>query len=179
MGEETVVRRKHEPRPSRFQRLWTSYRVELIGLVVAGLGIFLLFEQLNLRRSFAAWFRTTVTASLSRFHDLDVEVSSLLARLSLSDLIGVVLILVAVVLVLWRLRWRLLNAPTLSSGSCPKCGGPLHRVHRKWYDRFICLYVPVRRYRCHNAECHWKGLRVGRHHESPRRRRSPSPAHGS
>jgi hypothetical protein len=28
--------------------------------------------------------------------------------------------------------------------------------------------VPVRRYRCANAQCHWQGLRVGTGHGSSR-----------
>jgi hypothetical protein len=45
-----------------------------------------------------------------------------------------------------------MNAP-----SCPMCGGPLRRIHRRFIDRVLSLFRPVRRYRCPQPTCRWEG----------------------
>lgn len=47
---------------------------------------------------------------------------------------------------------------------CPRCGGPVIRVHRKPGDRLLknLLLVRVARYRCDNINCGWEGLRKPR-----------------
>lgn len=167
--QETTVRRGHRSGRGHDRRRWVEYKVELIGLFLVGVGLFLLLERMNLRRSVATWARSAISGLLSRFQNLDGEISGLLERVSLSDIVGVLLILVALVAILVRLRWRLLTASSLTDLSCPRCGGPIYRVHRKWYDRLLSLYAPVRRYRCRNTACRWKGLRFGHTHGASER----------
>lgn len=169
MSQEDLTRRRSKRRESTASRVWRQYRFEAVLLVAIGLGLFLLLERMNLRASLATWFRDFVTRLFSRFQQFDAALGEALARISLSDVLGAVLILGAVVAVLLRLRWRLLNHPSLAAISCPRCGGPIHRIHRKPLDRLISLYVPVRRYRCHNSACAWRGLRVGKHQASAHR----------
>jgi hypothetical protein len=171
VSQEEPVRHKSRRRESTAGRIWRQYRFEFIGLIAIALGLFLILERLNLRASLAVWFREFINQLFSRFQQLDGTLGAFLARLSLSDLVGALLITCAVVAVIYRVRWRLLNNPALSATICPKCGGPIHRIHRKPLDRLISLYVPVRRYRCHNSGCAWRGLRVGRHHVSAHRAR--------
>lgn len=154
-------------------RFWRSYRFELILLVAVALGLFLLLERMSLRASLAAAFRGFVGRLLGRFQTLDAELAAVLARLSISDVAGFVLIAGAAVAILLRTRWRLLNDPKLTAPTCPKCGGPVHRIHRTRLDHLISAYVPVRRYRCHSDACRWQGLRVGKHHHSTHRSAAP------
>jgi hypothetical protein len=170
MSEEKLVRRRQTKRPSPAREFWRNYGVELVGLIVIVVGAFLLVERMDIRRSVAAWFHRFVGIGLAGFQTLDGQISRLLSSISVSDLLGLVLIVGAFTAVLLRIRWRLLNDPKLTDDGCPRCGGPIHRVHRKWYDRAISVYVPVRRYRCSDESCHWKGLKVGEHHGSGRRR---------
>ncbi len=50
--------------------------------------------------------------------------------------------------------------PTLKSFACPRCSGPLVRVHRHLVDIAIGLltFLPVRRYRCRRNACSWGGV---------------------
>ena len=51
---------------------------------------------------------------------------------------------------------------------CPQCqrsgsSGQLMRVHRRFVDRVISLFRPLRRYRCQSMDCDWEGnLPAGR-----------------
>lgn len=40
---------------------------------------------------------------------------------------------------------------------CPRCQAVAYRVRRRWIDRLISLFRPVRRYRCHEFRCDWEG----------------------
>lgn len=170
MNDQGPVRHRHKPPESRALARWRKYRFELIWLIVVGLGLFLLFERMSIRESLSAWFNATAARLLGGLQQLDGNLDVLIERVSFSDVFGVLLIAGAVVAILLRLRWRLLSDPKLTTAACPKCGGPVHRVHRTTSDHLISAFVPVRRYRCSNDACRWRGLRVGKHHASANRR---------
>lgn len=41
---------------------------------------------------------------------------------------------------------------------CPHCKGAVYRVPRHPFDRFLALFVTLRRYRCGSPRCGWGGL---------------------
>lgn len=51
--------------------------------------------------------------------------------------------------------------------ACPRCHRRTDRVARRWFDRFISLFMPVVRYRCASAGCGWEGLLLRRHRRRP------------
>jgi hypothetical protein len=138
-----------------------KYRFELLWLVVVALGLFLLVEQVNLRQRLTDGFIAAAVWLLSRFRSFDNRVVTWLEQVSLSDVSGAMLVLAAITAVLLRVRVRLLSNPRLTLLRCPDCGGSIHRIHRHTFDRLLGLYVPVRRYRCQDLQCGWRGLRVG------------------
>jgi hypothetical protein len=168
-GSTPQPQRRH--REGRLRQLIRAYTFEIIWLVIVALGIFLIFERLNIRRSLSAWPGQFVAAAQHSVGDLSGTVAGLLARITLSDAIGFALILGAMVAIALRVRWRLIHNSALALLRCPSCNGNIHRVHRHALDRLISLYVPVQRYRCANNQCLWHGLRVGAGHGSGR---SPS-----
>ena len=138
----------------------SQYRFEIIWLAVVALGVFLLFEHMNIRRNVLQWLGTAAAAVLHGFGHLDEAAAAFLARTTLSDAIGYVLILGALTALLLRVRWRLMRSPRTTALRCPKCSGEIHRVHRSRMDHAISLFIPVQRHRCTNRECRWQGLRV-------------------
>lgn len=46
--------------------------------------------------------------------------------------------------------------------ACPRCDSPLERVPRRWRDRVLSLWFPVRRYRCTGWQCGWEGVLLRR-----------------
>jgi hypothetical protein len=40
---------------------------------------------------------------------------------------------------------------------CPSCNGPVFRIHRRSFDRFVNFFMPVYRYRCGSMGCDWEG----------------------
>ena len=41
--------------------------------------------------------------------------------------------------------------------TCPLCHGPVVRVWRRPFDRFLSWFVPLQRYHCEAFSCQWEG----------------------
>lgn len=162
------TRRRHEKgrrtrRPSgALVRFWQEWRAEIIIVGLGLLAIFLLVERMNIRQTLYAWFVRLITGLGNFGTSLVASLRRFVANTTLSDLTAYLLILIVLVLFAWRLRWRVMRLPGLTSQECPRCGGELHRIHRHGLDRLLSLYIPVRRYQCKEHGCHWQGLRVGK-----------------
>jgi hypothetical protein len=166
--DETPSRERAEKRPGRrstrnrpLARIWTEWRTEFIILLVVAVAVFLLVERLQIRRTLFAWLRTVAQGLGSAVEAVLLGAVGLVRNTTLSDLIGYGLLLLVAVLVAWRLRWRLMHMARLTTKKCPLCHSNLQRIHRRWYDRLLNPYLPVRRYRCHSPDCSWSGLRIG------------------
>jgi len=158
----------HHRHESPLRRFLRAYWFEILWLASVALGIFLIFERMRIRSTLIGWLNRVVTVVLHGAGHLDEHVSAFLARTTVSDAIGYVLILGALLAIFLRLRWRMMHSPALTVLRCPRCNSSIHRTHRRPIDRLICLFVPVRRYRCANGQCRWKGLRVGTGHGESR-----------
>ena len=119
-----------------------------------------LWSTLHRETTLFRWLRIAGNSTTRAFRQLTEAGVALIARATLSDAIGYLLILTALVAILLRLRWRLMHAPSLTRIECPECGGEIHRVHRRTRDYLISLFMPVRRYSCSNSECRWRGIRL-------------------
>ncbi len=148
------------PRERR-RSFWREYRFELFWLFVVLLGIFLLVERMNIRATVWAWVWAAVRVLSTGLLEIARRAGGWIAGTTLSDFIGVVFVAIATAGIVLRLRWRIMHSEWLSSSTCPVCGGPLYRIHRRPRDRVIAWFVPVKRYRCKNHDCGWSGLRVG------------------
>ena len=134
-----------------------EYNFELLVLGLFTLGFFLLWEKWNIK--YIVWVGITSTALfvITFLRNVSVRIGSLLSGVETSDLIGIILILIAIVLVLNRARLRTIERhPNLVS--CPKCDSGLRRVHRKtkhkiqsWF--YLCKF---KRFKC--KSCSFDGV---------------------
>lgn len=145
---------------ARLSRFWQGWRAEIVVVVLLVLAALLLVERINLRE-------TLYGLLLAALGGLESLVSAIAQRLvgfvratSISDLMAYGLLVVAIVLLGWRTRYRVAASPRLTGKHCPRCGGDLYRIHRRWSDRLLNVLIPVRRYRCKDQACGWHGLRV-------------------
>jgi len=125
-----------------------NFRVELIALAVLMAGLALLLDW--------APIMTLV----------DRVIVGLAQRLTPIMLIGLALTVGAIAFIGWRMRVRFLSSPYWRATACPRCGNPIHRVHRSLLDKAVSkVFLPhARRYRCEKADCGWTGLRHSRRH---------------
>lgn len=172
MSEE-LHRHRHKRRRFTLPPFVRSYWVEILIALGLALGIFLIFERMQIRASLLAWLRGVVGAGTSTVNRLVAGLIYFFTHIGLSELIAIPLLIVVVWALIWRVRWRAQHNPALTDLRCPRCGGHIQRVHRHATDRLISIIVPVRRYHCTNRECGWSGLRVSTRTHRPRAHASP------
>lgn len=161
---QPVSRRRRDRKPRRKEgigRFWANWRVEIVIVLLIALAIFLLVERMQIRQSLWASLRKGYEVLVGLVGGVQDWLANFVRNTTLSDLTGYVLLLIVLVVVAWRIRWRLMRAQRLTVQVCPRCGSDLRRTHRRLRDRLISLYVPVRRYGCRNGDCGWQGRRVG------------------
>ena len=156
--------------PIRKRPFWREYLFEIVLFGVILLGVFLLVERMDIRVTLRRWLTNAATAVSQGLGQAVQGLFVRIAGLTLSDLVGVLLIAAAVAAVLWRIRWRLTHDERFSADVCPVCGGPLHRIHRTRGDRIVGVFVPVRRHQCKDRACGWSGRRYGRSGKKRRRK---------
>ena len=160
---------RHRRQPSRFRRFvgraWSEWWVEILIVLLVAMGVFLLLERMQIRRTLLRWLQAGWAALLELGGEAQRGLVPLIQKSTLSDLVGLGLLAAALAFVLWRIRWRLVTMPRFTTHLCPRCGSNLHRVHRRSLDRVLNLLVPVRRYQCDGKQCRWQGLRFGRGHQ--------------
>ena len=162
MPEESH-RHRSERQRSPFLLFFKTYWVEILIAVGLVLAVFLLFEQMNIRGMLSGWAIAAGNLGLNLVVRLINSLVGFSARLGLSELIAIPMLIGVVILLVWRIRWRLQHTPALVDTHCPRCGGGLQRVHRQSIDRAVSIFVPVRRYRCTHRDCGWTGVRVSTH----------------
>jgi hypothetical protein len=182
------------------RRLFRENRFELIALLLAVLG-FLFLTRLITIHGLILFAENTVVGIRQTFISLDQFISGLHQHIqdtysslisggklikskgidrgaglghiynSISNFLGLLLILSAAVLAIWHGRYRFVQSDYWQAVECPRCGSELHRIHRNTWDRVLSrtLLPGSRRYRCNNPDCGWSGLRGRRESERGRR----------
>ncbi|MGC8782524.1 MAG: hypothetical protein ACP5UQ_16820 [Anaerolineae bacterium] len=173
MAEELHRRRHERRRRLTLPPFIRSYWVEILIVIGLALGIFLLFERIQIRATLLRWLRAALGAGTSTLNRLIDALIYFFTHIGLSELIAIPLLIVVVWALVWRVRWRAQHNPALTDLHCPRCGGNIHRVHRHMADRLISIIVPVRRYHCTNRECGWSGIRVSTRTHRARGHASP------
>ena len=150
------------------KKLLKEYRIEAIAVLLALVGVFLLVEQFEIRATLrkiltdsTGWLANLARTLLDGF-------SNYIRGFTLSDAIGWLLIFSAAAFIVWRFRYHYLRSERWLSTTCPRCGSPLHRIHRSKLDRLLAkIFLPhAGRYLCANSACRWSGLCCrDEHHE--------------
>lgn len=125
------------------------FRVELIAAAVVVIGVMLIIDWQPI------------------LNGVERVVVAVAGSVPLSMLLGSMVALGAAMFIAWRMRVRFLRSSYWRASTCPRCGSPIHRVHRSALDKAVSkVFLPHgRRYRCENAQCGWTGLRKARHRE--------------
>ena len=159
-GQHLTTHSHHRRRESRLLQVLREFRFEIIVGLIVVIGVFLVLEELSIRVIILGWLDKALGILTNSPGRVASSFASFISRTTLSDLVGGLLIIVAFVAVLLRVRWRLTRSESFTGTACPRCGTHLQRVHRRSLDHLVSWFVPVRRYRCANGECRWRGLRV-------------------
>jgi hypothetical protein len=150
-----------------------EYAVEIASAILIIVGIFLMVD-FTIRGIILAALAKIAKTLLGTFMGFLAGIDNGASTLSPAELVGGLLILLAVSFIVWRIRYRFQTGKRWTVDYCPKCSGPIMRVHRNLWDRLLgaTFFPEARRYRCVDTKCGWSGL-LRRHIHHRRHRSEP------
>lgn len=136
-----------------------EYAVEIASAILIIVGIFLMAD-FTVRGIILAALAKIAKTLIGIFMGFLAGIDNGASTLSPSELVGGLLILLAVSFIVWRIRYRFQTGKRWTVDYCPNCSGPIMRVHRNLWDRLLgaTFFPEARRYRCVDTKCGWSGL---------------------
>lgn len=139
--------------------IWREYRFEITVVVLMALGIFLLVEEMEIRQTIWHWLGIILSATAHGLRGFFNTVLNTLGNMRASNIVGIVLIVIALAMMYTRARNRIIRQNNYMF-DCPKCGNDLQRIHRtRWHKVLeLLLWTNIRHYQC--KECSFKGYKM-------------------
>ena len=153
-----VQKRKGIAKP-RHQPFLQEYNFEITVVVLLALGIFLLVEDMEIKHYLYIFIKAIFFAIGKVIKWLRDGTIFVVKQFEVSDLVGISLILLAVILIANRWRERMIERFT-QLNNCPECGGHIHRIRRNLKQTVLSVvyFVDVKHYHC--KSCSYKGIKL-------------------
>lgn len=155
---------------------WARYRLEWIIIGVAGIGFLLLTMEPDGLWAYGTELVTGLGTGLTApARQGSAWLGAHLGDVDWDEQVGALLLVGAVGFLALRLRRHTIQRARATLHACPRCGGPVARIHRTQLDRLlgVILFLPLARYLCHNPTCRWQGLQIGSTRRRRQARRNP------
>lgn len=138
-----------------------EYKVEIIASLVILFGLFLIFERMEIRETLMGLLNKGLDVILNVANSIFGWITGIYTGFTLSDALGILLVISMSILVIWRIRYRFEHSEMWLAVTCPRCGSEIMRIHRSPFDKLLgWIFLPhARRYACTKKDCDWKGLR--------------------
>ncbi|MBT3180528.1 MAG: hypothetical protein HOB40_03370 [Candidatus Marinimicrobia bacterium] len=150
--------RKGIPKPKQ-KSYFKEYNFEITVILLIGLGVFLLIEELEIKHYLYEIVKTILFFIGDIIKVFRNGTFFIINKFEISDLVGISLIIFALFLVANRWRQRMIERYELLK-DCPNCGGNLIRIRRDFNHKIlgILYFVNVKHYNC--KACNFKGIKL-------------------
>tara|TARA_B100000959_G_scaffold272941_1_gene322876 strand:- start:100 stop:594 length:495 start_codon:yes stop_codon:yes gene_type:complete len=163
MSSDRKKRRRHR-RKKRSQEItfFQDYGFEITVVFLLGSGIFLLLERMKIK----TYLFNVLLVSINFIKNMVMSILSfganIVRSIETSDIVGVILILVALGMVAHRTRGRIIRRYS-ELNACPQCGEGVHRTHRTLFYRLLAkvLSAKVMLFTC--KKCDFRGVKIKYH----------------
>ena len=154
-----MKRKRKSPLNKNKKNLFKEYNFEIIVFSMLVLGIFLLVEKMEISETIFFILKTTIFLFADIIKAVRDKIHEILSWLEISDLVGIILILLAGFMVALRARIRLLSKYQ-KINECPECttGNKLKRIQKKLKHRMINIVLRLRVYYYQCENCYKKQL---------------------
>ncbi len=145
------VKRRRQKRNER--SILSGFRYELIVVLLLVAGFFLLTEKTDVSAIVLGWIRTGINVVIGGITDAFRGIFNYFADYETSDIVGMLLILLAIHLMVMRGRKKLIQQYG-EVHTCPVCAhDKMKRVKRKYWHKLFgwVLFLRVKHYQC--LEC--------------------------
>ncbi|MFQ6604085.1 MAG: hypothetical protein ACE5D8_00880 [Fidelibacterota bacterium] len=155
-----MSRNKHRRSRTRHGKsLWEEFRTEFFIAFLFLLGVFLLVEEMEIKQTIFLTFKTAIQWVAREINAAARFVAALIQEVETSDIVGLILIFIAIALMGGRLRQKIIHRYE-HLYSCPQCGDELHRIHRRLWHKILqlVLFIRVKHYTC--KKCDFHGIQI-------------------
>ena len=146
------MKRKRK-KPETKIAFYKKYNFELSLLLMLGLGIFLLIEDMEISQTLFNFSKTLLFLLADTVKLIRNIIVRFFTQFELSDLVGVTLISIVIYMLTLRWRYRLLNEFQKIT-HCPKCEQKLKRIPKKIHYRLLSFILNLRIYFFQCNECY-------------------------
>ena len=139
--------------------LFKKYSFEIKVVFLLTLGVFLLIEDLEIKKHLFIVCKNIMLTLLKNFIKVRDIVLELVKKFEVSDLVGISIIMYVMYLIANRLRERVVHQLG-SLDVCPKCKGALHRIRKSWNHKIMgyIYFLKIKNYQC--KICNFKGIKI-------------------
>ena len=143
------------------KRLIHEYYIELLAALVSLIGLIMIVVHVDFRKVIVKMINIFISVLQNIFLRIFQRAEKNITQFTLTDMFGLIIIILAFAFIYWRVRYRILQKLRWTEHRCPICQEAVHRIHRSKADRILTFSLgrAIRRYQCANEECGWTGLR--------------------
>ncbi len=157
MKEQKIKRRIKRNKQLSIKKYKTEYTILFLFLA----GIFLLKEDLEIK----AILKVKLLSLYRIIHDVIIKLiyyfRTLIYKMEISDIIGFILIIIAFIMFMSRIKQNLINK-NLYLYECRDCGSSLKRIHSEPLHKILSFVFrfKVKHYQC--SKCNFSGIKISR-----------------
>jgi len=145
-----MERKKRDRRKKKKEQSFCdTYWFEMTVVTLMGMGIFLILEELEIKAAVYHFVVDHFVGAWTYIRSTGRSVLDWIRQVKTSNMVGFTLIVIAVVMMLWKLRLRAFKRhPHITL--CPVCGADLHRIHCTFRQRIqeLFLWLRITHYSC-------------------------------
>ena len=154
-----MKRKRKKPNKSKNITLFKEYSFEITVSLMVTFGIFLLIENMEISQTLFNLGKTVLFFFADLIKAVRDLINNFLNDMELSDVVGVVLILFALYLILFRIRIRLLATyPKITKCQYCNSSSKLKRIQKNFKHRIIHFALRLRVYYYQCKDCYEKQL---------------------
>ena len=156
-----MQRKRKKSEKKQIPSFFEEYRFEITIASMIIIGVFLLIENMEISQTIFALIKTIIFFFADGIKSIRKLIYDIFYWLEISDLVGVILILLAGLLIAIRTRIRLLSTYQ-KINECRQCNGnnKLKRIKKKLKHRIIDIILRLRVYYYQCDNCYKKQLVV-------------------
>ena len=157
MKEQKIKRRIKRNKQLDFKKYKTEYTIIILFLS----GIFLLKVHLEIKSILKITFLSSFRIIQDDIFKIIYYFKTLIFNMEISDIIGIILIIIAFIMFMSRIKQHLINKH-LYLYECKDCGSSIKRIHSKIIHKILSFVfsLKVKHYQC--SKCNFSGIKISR-----------------
>ena len=145
-----MIRNKRGRRKTTSFSFFKRYSVEINAFLFFIIGIFLLYEEYNIKTNISSFFQTIINFLKTLSYSILDYIIYKIVNIEISDIFGIILILFSFLLIYKKLKYNFIKKHNLTEKICQNCNVKLNRIRKLKYHILmeIIFFIKIKNYIC-------------------------------